>query len=98
MQTLTNAILFLVKMEAPALMVSTNIRVTAFPVILELFAKQVSIPSVEVQILFWDLDIGECISVPCQNNGTCIDEINRFTCICANGFSGKVCETSEIFK
>ena len=42
------------------------------------------------------LDIGECTSAPCQNNGTCIDEINRFMCICADGFSGNVCETSEI--
>ena len=42
------------------------------------------------------LDIGECTSAPCQNNGTCIDEINRFTCNCADGFSGNVCETSEI--
>ena len=98
-QTLTNAILFLVKMEALALMASTYIRVTAFPVIPELIAKQVSLPSVEVEIctvIICGLDIGECVSVPCQNNGTCVDEINRFTCICANGFSGNVCETSEI--
>ena len=40
------------------------------------------------------LDIGECTSTPCQNNGTCVDEIDRFTCICADGFSGNVCETS----
>ena len=40
------------------------------------------------------LDIGECTSTPCQNNGTCVDEINQFTCICADGFSGNVCETS----
>ena len=42
------------------------------------------------------LDIGECTSVPCLNNGTCVDEINRFTCICERGFSGNVCETRKI--
>ena len=85
-------------MEALALMASTNIRVTAFPVIPVLIAKQVRLASVEVEIctvIVCGLDIGECVSVPCQNNGTCVDEINRFICICADGFFGDVCETSE---
>ena len=42
------------------------------------------------------LDIGECLSDPCQNGGTCIDEINAFTCVCINGYTGYVCETSEM--
>ena len=41
------------------------------------------------------LDIGECLSDPCQNGGTCIDEINAFTCICISGYTGDICETSE---
>ena len=86
-------------MEAPALTESTNLHVTAFQVIPELIAKQVSLPSVFKRRLeiICNLDIGECTSVPCQNNGTCADEINRFTCTCANGFSGNMCETSKIF-
>ena len=40
-------------------------------------------------------DIGECTSAPCQNNGTCVDEINRFTCNCSFGFTGDHCETSN---
>ena len=40
-------------------------------------------------------DINECESSPCQNNGTCIDGINTFSCECPVGFSGKLCETSE---
>ena len=31
--------------------------------------------------------------MPCQNNGTCIDEINNYRCNCANtGFEGPHCE------
>ena len=41
------------------------------------------------------LDIGECASDPCQNSGTCIDEINAFTCLCIGGYTGGTCETSE---
>ena len=84
-------------MMGPALMALTDLRATAFPVTPGFFAKQVS--SCFVLAQNWnrsDLDFGECSSVPCQNNGTCIDEINRFTCICASGFSGFVCETSRI--
>ena len=43
-----------------------------------------------------DLDIGECSSVPCQNNGTCVDEINRFSCNCTSAFTGALCETSKL--
>ena len=41
------------------------------------------------------LDIVECSSDPCQNGGTCVDQINAFTCICMSGYTGNVCETSE---
>ena len=41
------------------------------------------------------LDIGECSSDPCQNGGTCIDEISAFACICMGGYTGDVCETSK---
>ena len=42
------------------------------------------------------LDIGECLSNPCQNGGTCLDQVNAFTCICMSGYTGDLCETSKI--
>ena len=42
------------------------------------------------------LDVDECASMPCLNNGTCVDGINRFTCKCTSGYTGAVCETSRI--
>ena len=40
------------------------------------------------------LDINECVSKPCQHSGTCIDEVNRYTCNCVTGYTGVNCETS----
>ena len=41
-------------------------------------------------------DIDECISQPCQSNGTCVDEIDDYTCECVDGFRGKNCEESKL--
>ena len=32
----------------------------------------------------------------CLNGGKCVDGINAFTCDCAHGFTGDICETSMI--
>ena len=47
--------------------------------------------------LFSISDIDECASSPCQNGGTCIDEVNSFkcectTCGCSNHTSTSTCE------
>eukprot|EP00795_Rhopilema_esculentum_P001758 gene1758-16242_t len=34
----------------------------------------------------------ECLSKPCRNNATCIDQVNNFKCDCQPGFAGKICE------
>ncbi|PIK33677.1 putative sushi, von Willebrand factor [Apostichopus japonicus] len=34
-----------------------------------------------------------CISSPCLNNGTCLNGISGFTCLCQSGISGSVCDT-----
>lgn len=41
-----------------------------------------------------EIDIDECETMPCQNNATCVDEINNFTCFCPAGFTGRLCETN----
>ena len=38
------------------------------------------------------LDINECASNPCQNGGTCVDEVNRYSCSCYKGYKGTNCE------
>ena len=39
-------------------------------------------------------DINECESQPCQNSGTCEDQVNSFKCDCIEGYTGLQCETS----
>jgi hypothetical protein len=37
--------------------------------------------------------IDDCVSMPCANNGTCIDGVDEVTCICTGQFTGQYCET-----
>ncbi|KAE8738022.1 hypothetical protein FOCC_FOCC016509 [Frankliniella occidentalis] len=43
-----------------------------------------------------EAEIDECLGDPCNPEGTkaCIDEDNRFTCQCRDGFTGELCETN----
>nr|XP_034320081.1 protein jagged-1 isoform X1 [Crassostrea gigas] len=36
-------------------------------------------------------DIDECLSNPCQNGGTCINNDGSFTCMCPDGWRGTLC-------
>ena len=42
------------------------------------------------------IDINDCASTPCMNEGICVDGINSFTCNCPHGFIGKDCSISMI--
>ena len=41
-----------------------------------------------------EIDIDDCLSNPCQNDGTCIDGIANYTCSCSDGFEGNNCESN----
>ena len=36
-------------------------------------------------------DIDDCSPNPCQNDGTCTDEANNYTCSCVAGYTGYNC-------
>ena len=39
-------------------------------------------------------DINECVSLPCQNEGTCVDLVNGYRCSCMAGYTETNCQTS----
>ena len=41
-------------------------------------------------------DIDECSSNPCENDGTCTDGVNMYTCSCVAGYNGDNCEISKV--
>ncbi|CDQ77194.1 unnamed protein product [Oncorhynchus mykiss] len=38
-------------------------------------------------------NINECGSSPCLNGGTCVDEMNQFSCTCTKGWAGATCQS-----
>ena len=42
-------------------------------------------------IRFLNLDINECESEPCHNEGMCIDEVAGYECQCQAGYAGAMC-------
>src|SRR4051812_29749974 len=39
-------------------------------------------------------DIDECASGPCQNQGTCLNLVNGWSCTCGPGYTGLRCQTN----
>ena len=46
-------------------------------------------------MLWLFLDIDECATIPCQNGGSCTDQVNGYTCNCVDGYDGTNCETGN---
>ena len=46
-------------------------------------------------IYYFNLDIYECGSTPCQHGGNCTDHVNFYTCQCPPGYTGDNCETGK---
>ena len=42
--------------------------------------------------MFIFTQVNECVSSPCQYNGTCEDLLSGFTCTCVEGYNGTMCE------
>ena len=41
------------------------------------------------------IDIDECASGPCQNGGSCIDQVNGYQCQCSPGYTDLQCQTGK---
>eukprot|EP00118_Oscarella_pearsei_P008850 m.47602 g.47602 ORF g.47602 m.47602 type:complete len:5714 (+) comp33810_c0_seq1:99-17240(+) len=41
---------------------------------------------------FCETDINDCFSRPCQNGGTCVDQVQDYICICPPNVKGSLCE------
>ena len=45
------------------------------------------------EIVFFATEIDECESNPCQN-GRCVDHVNKYECLCEDGWTGINCDES----
>ena len=48
------------------------------------------------ELLYFVVD--ECQSNPCENGGTCIDELGSYQCSCNRGYSGNNCQGYQLMK
>ena len=48
-----------------------------------------------LSIEFRAVDVDECSSFPCQNDGSCTDYVDSYTCECQPDFTGEDCETGN---
>ena len=52
-----------------------------------------SLSIIHVSLAISDTD--ECINSPCDNGGSCIDEVAGYTCSCVIGYTGSTCGTGK---
>lgn len=50
-----------------------------------------TVKSTFVLLFHFSLDIDDCVNVTCENNGTCVDLVNDYFCLCTSGFEGDNC-------
>ena len=60
-----------------------------------LFYKENQLPTFNISILYY-AEINECVDVTC-NNGSCVDQVNSYTCDCNDGYTGEHCETGRFY-
>ena len=60
-------------------------------------AFQVSIRQI-LHSVFPCVDINECVSSPCQNEGTCVDQVYGFQCVCLSGYTDFICSTGKWYQ
>ena len=53
---------------------------------------------VSLWVLFVCADINECVSTPCQNQASCVDMVDQYECVCAQGYVGEYCESGEYYR
>jgi hypothetical protein len=41
-----------------------------------------------------EIDLDDCVSRPCGDNGRCLDGPNTYTCLCNEGWAGRLCRKS----
>ena len=74
----------------------THIVAYVYQDIAESTVKQESSPHfLSTSLIFLRADVDECASQPCQNNSTCIDLVNDYSCTCSFGFSGRDCSVGK---
>ena len=42
-------------------------------------------------------DVDDCVNHTCQNDGSCVDGVNNYSCNCSPEFTGDRCEIGRYF-